>query len=90
MAVGLKDNLEMLVAVFSVGPENINRNGDIGREDFHRKLSDSIPVLFEWITSVCSKIESSEKTTPLCHPSDNFSVYKFPLLIMIMLAFNRL
>ncbi|VUZ56092.1 unnamed protein product, partial [Hymenolepis diminuta] len=78
MAVGLKDNLEMLVAVFFVGPENTNGNGDIGREDYHGKLSDSIPVLFEWITNVCSKVESSERTKPLYHPSDNFSTLAFP------------
>nr|CDS33512.1 lysosomal trafficking regulator [Hymenolepis microstoma] len=86
MIIGLKDNLEMLVAVFSVGPQNNGRNEDFGVEDYLGNLSDSLSVLFEWITGVCSKIRSSEKVTSPCHPSDEFSVSTstFPSLNLII------
>ncbi|VDO06693.1 unnamed protein product [Rodentolepis nana] len=73
MVIGLKDNLEMLVAVFSVGPQSNSGNEDFGMGDYHRKLSDSLSDLFEWITGVCSKVAPSARVTSPWHPSDQFS-----------------
>ncbi|KAM7542475.1 hypothetical protein Aperf_G00000007061 [Anoplocephala perfoliata] len=90
VTLGLKENLEMLVAVFSDEPEDDHRRENFGSEfeDYHRKLSDSMKILLEWFTNLSFSLDSFERTTPLYHSIDDFSISS-PALLNFNLGTNN-